>query len=384
MWSYYKYFLYGFMLLEKQGKLELDFNAGLATNISARLPGNNLFINSIHHILWELFKHLDKRRSFNNLKGFLKTDTGKTIYFAIDELDAPYLFSQEDLDNVDVYFKMQCPKNIDTPGFELIPGITIPWMTHEKDGNCRKLFSNFNEYKNKIFPLMIGPRNLAPGLSFDSLDAGFKRYLSSQKLKKFKKLMCYFGNARGPKPIVASKKNYDANNESHLMGKYIKFLHHPNEKRSIVANMIRNFSPKNLYDARIISQNESDSNNNKDNKNLIVPLNNFCEFIAQFQYNLNISGYKLSIPNRFIESFISDTAIVTDKLFVKWYKPFSKEVIQLPPMGYLPKDDINWGNIENQLKRLPDIPKGTVQKEFTRKWSPEIVAQYMIDILMTK
>lgn len=51
--------------------------------------------------------------------------------------------------------------------------------------------------------------------------------------------------------------------------------------------------------------------------------------------NLNISGYRMSVPNCFIESFMVGTAIMTDELFVKWYKPFDKEVFETIGMSYL-------------------------------------------------
>ena len=149
--------------------------------------------------------------------------------------------------------------------------------------------------------------------------------------------MCYFGNAKGPVARKVSQKEFDVDEEAQILGFFGEAIQHPNEKRAKSADIISEIHPKELYDARIINRGNSDNGGMNKDKNLIVPIENFCDHIAQFQYNLNISGYRKSIPNRFIESFISGTGIVTDKLSVKWYKPFDKEVFETVEMGYLKK-----------------------------------------------
>lgn len=56
----------------------------------------------------------------------------------------------------------------------------------------------------------------------------------------------------------------------------------------------------------------------KSHKNLQIPLRDFCAHIAKFEYNVNVSGYRMSIPSRFIESMMVGTAIITDRLKVNW------------------------------------------------------------------
>ena len=90
----------------------------------------------------------------------------------------------------------------------------------------------------------------------------------------------------------------------------------------------------------------------------------------------------MSIPNRFMESFIVGTAIVTDKLAVKWYLPFDEEVVELEEMGYLPKDSVNWNKVTEQIKALPDISKESVNKRYEEKWAPIPVARYMIKTIL--
>ena len=141
--------------------------------------------------------------------------------------------------------------------------------------------------------------------------------------------MCYFGNSKGPKPKRVKKEKLDVDSESELMGYYKDIIQHPNEKRAKAKTIISKMEPIELYDARIINDENSDTVGTFTNKQMVVPLEDFCNHVAKFQYNLNISGYRLSIPNRFVESFISGTAIVTDKLSVKWYKEFDKEVLYI-------------------------------------------------------
>ncbi len=94
---------------------------------------------------------------------------------------------------------------------------------------------------------------------------------------------------------------------------------------------------------RIFSFWEADGES-KRNTELIIPLDKFGLHVGKFQYNLNISGYRLSMTNRFIESFMDGTAVLTDKLYVKWYKPFTSEVIKTVEMGYLPLDGLTGKN----------------------------------------
>lgn len=94
---------------------------------------------------------------------------------------------------------------------------------------------------------------------------------------------------------------------------------------------------------------------------------------------MNVSGYRMSIPNRFIESFMVGTGIVTDKLAVKWYKPFNEEVYETVPMGYLPMNQVDWRKFEFDMNHLPSLDSKKVVEAFEDKWSPMVVAQYIID-----
>ena len=61
--------------------------------------------------------------------------------------------------------------------------------------------------------------------------------------------------------------------------------------------------------------------------------------------------YCKSIPNRFIESFIIGTGIVTEKLSVEWYKPLDKvEIFETVEMGNLPMKDVEWDKFKEDFK----------------------------------
>ena len=87
----------------------------------------------------------------------------------------------------------------------------------------------------------------------------------------------------------------------------------------------------------------------------------------------------MSIPNRFIDSFIVGTKIVTDKLSVRWYKPFSLEVKETVAMGYLPEEMVDWQGFRRDLEALEPCDKTQVIDKFERDWAPPAFAQYVVD-----
>lgn len=374
-WSYFQWFLLGFEMLQHENKIDIEYHLPLGSRLLMHTNSNfkaqvlNKFIN-----------HTESDSYL--LKGYLLNKDGIKKYFCIDSADSPYLFDVASLKSNDVYFKMQCPKDITTSDYELTNEVHIPWTDHEHvdsslkltDRGERKKIPTLTPYLEKIKPLMIGPRKLADGCSYSALKKSYDNYTSDRRKIKQSKIMCYFGNAMGPgveKNI--SKPDFDW--EKDIMGYYQDEVSHPNEKRAKVAQYIAQLPGG---DARIISEGKSDSNASK-NQKLIIPLKDFCKHIAKFQYNMNVSGYRLSIPNRFIESFIVGTAIFTDQLNVKWYRPFDDEVRETVKMGYLPMNEVNWNKFKQDLYNLPSSNSNQVIKSFEEKWAPDVVAKYIID-----
>lgn len=225
---------------------------------------------------------------------------------------------------------------------------------------------------------MVGPRRLGDNLSYQALKSGYENYHSDYLKEATQKVMCYFGNAKGPR--TTNPKQINEYDEAGSLVFFGDKINHPNEKRKIARDILLSLGKK--YDARLINESNSDTGGEVSHPELVVPLKDFCRHISNFQYNLNISGYRLSIPNRFIESFMVGTAIVTDRLSVMWYKPFGQEVVETVTMGYEPTEDVNWNQFKADLCNLPDIDKKQIIKEFEAKWEPSVVSQYIIETLI--
>lgn len=373
-WSYFQWFLLGFYQLEEKEKIDLKFKLPLSSFLLTKL--SNDFSIRVADKLRRAFE-----KDSYNMDGYIVyRENGKKVKktFSIDSADAPYLFDKEKLDKSNVYFKMQCPLDLDKDGFALTERIVIPWLDHNHVDKNLKLTDRGTRRairidKEKIKPLMLGPRQLSRGNSYQKLQRGYNNYIKEQEKNKSKKLMCYFGNALGPK--VEKNPIPDFDWEGDIMGYFKDEISHPNEKRAKVAEIISKIDD---CDARVISNKNADSRI-VERAELIIPLDRFCKHIAQFKWNVNVSGYRMSIPNRFIESFMVGTGIVTDKLAVKWYKPFNEEVYETVPMGYLPMSQVDWSKFEFDMKHLPRLNSEKVVEAFEGKWAPMVVAQYIID-----
>ena len=162
-WNYFMYFLLGFYELQAKKNIKIKFKTNLIVKIASKTNSKKL-----SKVLRILYSKLFKKGDLYNLKGYIVLDNGKKKKFVLDSADSPYLFNSKDLEECDVYFKMQCPKQLDSEGFELAPNIIIPWTDHikEKNKNSRRICNNFKRNKNKIKPLMIGTRNLSEGISY--------------------------------------------------------------------------------------------------------------------------------------------------------------------------------------------------------------------------
>lgn len=371
-WKYFGWFILGFYLLHREGLVKLKFRLPLIYYLLIVFSSSSItrFIGVIIQFFYGVGSY--------NLKGYIEYESGlKCRSFTIDCADSPFSFDGDALEKTFAYFKMQCPKRLDTDGFPIIKSVILPWVDHSKSSKINhdifhKLFLA-NRYKIK--PLMVGPRRLGYGLSYKELIRGYQNIISSRKLQKRQKFMCYFGNSKGPVATYVKNGELNLNSESQLMGFLGERASHPNEKRYIVSDILKKFDKS---DARLITLGNSDSRNGS-RIDASIPLKDFYSHVANFEYNLNVSGYRLSIPNRFIESFAVGTAVVTDNLFLRWYQPFSKyEVIETVDMGYEKVENVDFESFEFYLQNLPhSIPENIVD-DFEKKWQPIEVAKYLI------
>lgn len=379
-WSYFQWFMLGFYELEKRGLVDLSINIPWHDKIRYFIPNNFLV-----RVIEKLFPKVDNDDNFN-LRGRIIDNSGCIYKFCIDPLDSPYIYDEKDLKNVDLYFKMQCPKNFDVEGFKLSDGLIIPWTNVKysyENNNVREPIINFSQYVDKIKPLMVGPRRLAFSNTYKCLKEGYNNQIKYANICKKGLLMCYFGNAKGPIPKIVDNDEIDVNKEDQILGKYSEIINHPNEKRGIAAQYIADLRDK-AVDARVVNAGNSDTNINL-NESKYIPYENFAKHVSNFCYNLNISGYRLSIPNRFIESFMVGTAILTDKLSVRWYREFSNdEVKETVAMGYLPTGRVDWQGFKQDLENLVPPSNERTLSAFYKKWSPDIVAQYIINTVLNQ
>lgn len=374
LWSYYQWFLLGFYELKREGIIEFEVNIPLKEKITNFFPNN-----FISRCLKYLFR--DELREENyNLGGVIRFPDGKVANFCIDCMDSPMIYCYEDLKRVDCYFKMQCPKDLEADDFALTDDVHCPWTDSsygDDTHSWRKSIGDFHKYSHKIMPLMVGPRRLSYSSNYRCMKKAYNNSIININSQKSKFLMSYFGNSKGPIPKAVVNSPIDWNEEAQIMWKYGKYLNHPNEKRLRASKYISEYKEK-VTDARVINNGNSDAGVSSVNSQFI-PYDNFTEHVSHFCYNFNVSGYRMSIPNRFIESFMVGTAIFTDRLSVKWYKPFSADEVQeTVKMGYLPIDEVDWDKFNSDIRNLQVPNKDKIVSDFYEKWSPVAVARYII------
>jgi len=379
---YYQWFLYGMQLMKRNGEISLEYKIPLSQRLTLTTVGGlvcKIYEKVMYKLLGSKFSQTKKSRNF--FLGYVESN-GIRKTFCMDSADAPFLFSGKLLKECDVYFKMQCPKTFDKAGFPL-GHVRIPYSDYDfadpkdegKVSAPRKICPEVFEYNDKIKPLLIATRKLTGfGNGFARLDAAYKNLLQSREVKQTKKVMCYFGNSKGPKPSGCTE-NPDFDWEADIISYFGDKIHHPNEKRAKIADILNELGEG--YDGRIINRGFSDTGLPNTDASKIVPLKDFSKFVAQFEYNFNISGYRMSIPNRFMDSFVCGTAIVTDNLEVKWYKPFGNEVVEIGDMGYLPDSEVDYDGIKETIKQLKPISKQSIIDRYEKNWSPIACARYI-------
>ncbi len=362
--SYFQWLILG--LYELQNNKEIAFQFRLPFYQYAYFFMLNDYLRREGYRFLSRYKML-KNESYA-MTGFSIDDRGNRKRFVFDIADSPFAFDANFLQSSDIYFKAQCPKNIDVKGFRLSDKVYIPYAD--------AVLIN----RHKIKPAMLGPRRLAWSIKYWALKDAYNQYLSHQTTQKKGRLMCYFGGAKGPavKEVVSSNGNFDG--EDIIMSRFANELQHPNEKRYQLFRIIRKMGAG--CDARVINKAGVQDDAVYLTKDAPVPLKDFTQHVAKFQYNANISGFRLSIPNRFIESFMVGTAIVTDQLSVKWYRSFEEEVVELLEMGYLPNDQVSWQLIEEKLTSLKEVDAQKVIGQYNKQWAPIAFGRYVVSQLV--
>ena len=379
-WHYFQWFVLGFYELNDKNTIDLKIDTDIICRSSFYFKNQRIqkFIRRIYYKIVRDSYYFD---------AYLILPDGTKKTFTIDCADTPYMFDYERLKNKDYYFKIQYPIDINEDVFHLTNEIDLPWIDSEdlepkirklKTNKYRKEIKDFNNYRDKIKPLMLGPRELSVGNSYYELKSGYEHYIESYHTTKKKMGMCYFVNSKGPLPSKEIDEP-DFGFEYDLVGWFGNKICHPNIKRAIIAEIL---NKKSGFDCRIINDGNADSEDHI-NRDLVVPLDKFESHVSKFMYNFNVSGFTLSIPSRFIDSFAVGTAVVTDKLHCKWYLPFTEdEVKETIDMGYEPIDKIDWKQFEYDVNNLNKTNPNRIHELYLEKWSPSAVATYIINTLI--
>lgn len=238
-WNYFQWFLLGFYMLREEDRVDLKIKTDWLSRLSYYFS-----VDLINKAIRKTY--FSKVRDSYYFDGYIEYQ-GKKKTFTIDCSDTPYMYDWKRLREVDSYFKIQCPKELNKPYFELTDEVKIPWLDSEDlEPKIRKRISktsrpeitDFQNYIDKIHPLMLGPRELTIGNSYQKLRDAYNRNISACCYQKEKKAMCYFGNAEGPKPSK-NLDNPDLGLEYDVLALYGNKLNHPNVKRKIVADTIK-------------------------------------------------------------------------------------------------------------------------------------------------
>ena len=358
----YQWLLLGLYELSKNKAINLCFKLPLYQAVYYFLL--NKYLRKLFYRLIIRFRLLQFENYIMELNVAIDNAIKKAVF---DIADSPFEFNTKHLHDCDYYYKMQCPKDINSIGFRLTDQVYIPYL------------QEVILYNDKIKPSKVGPRMMSWSIQYKELKKSYNHYISNAVGNRDKVLMCYFGGAKGPVPKFNKESKLNFDDEGVIMGHFSGEVHHPNEKRFRLYKLIKKLGI--MYDARVIDKTGVIDEEIYLQKDEIIPLNQFTKHISNFQYNLNISGYRLSIPNRFIESFMVGTAIVTDKLSVKWYRDFDQEVVELPEMGYLPENEVDWEEISKRIASLKPIDSTQVMKSYNEKWSPTAFAEYFINTI---
>lgn len=237
-------------------------------------------------------------------------NNGQRYNIVYDFSDTPFLFDEGRLANCDFYFKAQHPKNIASGFFSVQNEFEYKYPDFVM-GNL-----------GKIKPSLLGVRSLGRSIKYDDMLSFYQSLIPLNiELKKTKNIFCYFGTEEFPKSV----QRHDFHDEAHFYNSILNKKSHPNQFRGVVAKHL-------VRDGNYVFLGGSIGKP--------IPFSKFHQTLSNFKYNVNVSGFRYSIPNRFMDSFLSGTNIITDNLFVNWYVDFSEFVHEFGHVGYAYIDDV--------------------------------------------
>lgn len=284
----------------------------------------------------------------------------KVATFALDIADAPFNYALGLLEAVDVYFKCQCPIRFEPGGFPLNKHIRIPYHPD--------VFT----FQHKIRPAMLG-RPLGRSTSLRKNLPVLRQWEAaatncSKDIRLFASFASDYGIApRGAGSPLPAPHNYES--ETTLLARWGNQIHHPNFKRERVVQMLRSMD-KSDVNARI------SRSANPAVKGDMLSRAEYMQMLGRSIINVNVSGFRRSIPFRFMDTFLTGGTVATDTLAVRWYRGFEEEteVYEIGDLGYEREEDVNWNGVKQRLEELYDCAGRrkdkvkTVLDLYQKKW----------------
>ncbi len=365
--GYFEWIYTGLQILEQEGKVEIAHEGHAIDRFLRQHPR---VYGKFESKFPELSKYLFPVDQFS-MFGRLELND-KKVRFAYDATDSPFTYALAHLELAEVYFKMQCPIQIEQRGFPLSTQVRIPY-------HPAVLGQTF-----KIRPCMsTGPITNTLNLkrNLEALELNAKRAVANKEIRMF----ASFGGDRGPKPWVvedAPPAPHNYQNEKSIVTSLEDIVQHPNEKRAEIVRILRSWQKADV-DARIWSSNDPAIQGDA------LSWSDYLNTVARSVFNVNVSGFRRSIPFRVLDSFQVGCGILSDNLGTRWYQDFDPEIElqEYGELGYESASNVNW---EVTAKRLLGIYESIDLKEnrsrailemFEKKWHPRALAIYFIDEL---
>lgn len=333
-YSYTQWLLFGFFSLEKEKTLSINKPR-------------------FFKLKKKLFKIINKGSDdyFFVFDVIRKKKRTRVVY---DFSDTPFLFNEKWLEDCDFYFKAQFPKGLES-GFFSVEDLfeyRYPYFVMRN--------------KNKIKPSLIGIRNLGNNIDFDKMRKKYISIIKSSTMNKNikDKFFIYFGSDQYDERVF--KDNYY--DEGFFYSKLSDKKSHPNEFRGDVVRWFQSNKNSCCY-----LGSESIGN--------YISLPEYHSKLSRYHYNINVSGFRYSIPNRFMDSFITNTRVLTDNLYIKWYVDFSDYVYEYGEVGYKKQSDLDKKSIYKRIEcadKYFEERDNNINKFFNDYLSPKAFAKYVL------
>lgn len=364
--AYYDWLFTGLEILCEQGKLQVRYEGHPWDKLLRFHPRVMDAVRRISPSLMDFVTPID----YVCLTGRVEKGD-KVVTFAMDVADAPFNYSMGLLETVDLYFKCQCPICFDPEGFLLNRHVRIPYHPD--------VFT----FQHKIRAAMLG-RPLGRSTNLRRNLRVLRQWeAAAANAPKDIRLFASFASDHGIAPRTArsplpAPHNYES--ETALLSRWGNQVHHPNLKRERIVQMLRSMG-KSDVNARIWR-----STNPAVKGEMLSPAE-YIQMLGCSMIIVNVSGFRRSVPFRFMDAFLTGGAVATDTLAIRWYREFEKgtEIFEIGDLGYEREEDVDWNGVKQRLQELYEWAgrfkdnARAVRNLYQKKWAPEVFASYVVE-----